>query len=215
MHWKKLSYQTITQPVQYELPKVKWSRFIGHLFPVVTREETETRLAELQKKYYDATHNCYAYQTDGVRTQTDLFGTILYESIRVIENDDGEPRNTAWKPILSQIQWAALFDVLLVVTRYFGGTKLGIWWLIQAYGQCAKETIMRATIQEKELTTLMSCTCWYDQLSRVMHGIEKFWCTLVEQQSNEQLSIFFRCNLWVIDLFRAYGEQYSLEIQLW
>ena len=79
----------------------------------------------MQAKYRDATHNCYAYRY-GTQVNYDLFGTLEITPENIKQSDEGEPTNTAGKPILAQIQGHELHNVLLVVTRYFGGTLLGV-----------------------------------------------------------------------------------------
>ncbi|MEJ2053208.1 MAG: YigZ family protein, partial [Calditrichaceae bacterium] len=90
--------------------KVKGSKFISAVFPVSSKEEAETVYADIKKKYYDATHNCFAYRINA--------NNFRY-------SDDGEPNGTAGKPILQIIDNKGMNEILCVVTRYFGGTKLG------------------------------------------------------------------------------------------
>jgi uncharacterized YigZ family protein len=106
--------------------RIKRSRFIGTLLPADSRESAEEAVARLRESYHDATHNCYAYKIDDQQCRY---------------SDDGEPSGTAGKPILSMLEKYQLWRVILVVTRYFGGVKLGTGGLIRAYSQCAEETI--------------------------------------------------------------------------
>ncbi len=114
----------------------KKSRFIGQVFPIESEEEALEYIEQVRKQYYDARHHCYAY----------VFG-INNEVIR--SSDDGEPSQTAGKPILDVILGAKLHNVLVVVTRYFGGTLLGTGGLVRAYGKAAKEAITNSTIITK------------------------------------------------------------------
>lgn len=125
-------YRTVKQ-VAEGLYKEKGSRFISFIYPVKTEEEIKTILAEIKLKYFDARHHCYAYGL-GVRR----------EAFRM--NDDGEPSSTAGKPIFGQIVSHDLSNVLIVVIRYFGGTKLGVSGLIQAYKEAAADAIRNAEI---------------------------------------------------------------------
>lgn len=102
---------------QYEEKK---SRFIGRTFPVESEEEALSIIQSEKKKYWDARHNCYAFRTDG-------------DSISERFSDDGEPSGTAGKPILSVLQSRDIHNVLLIVTRYFGGVLLGTGGLVRAY----------------------------------------------------------------------------------
>ena len=115
----KITYKTIAQPSMYEIPKIKGSRFFATLVPVATREQAEEELAKIKKQYHDATHNCSAYKV-GVHIHADLFGTQIIDAGYVKSNDDGEPTNTAGKPILSVLDGAGVQNILCVVTRYFG-----------------------------------------------------------------------------------------------
>ncbi len=126
-------YFTVEQFFRHQT-KVKGSVFIGSLFPAQTQYQAEEKIERMRKEFYDATHNCFAYRIDS--------NTFRY-------SDDGEPAGTAGKPILSMIDKYKLQRVVLVVTRYFGGTKLGTGGLIRAYSECAEQTIVKARIVEK------------------------------------------------------------------
>lgn len=115
---EKLTFTTLSAPFEYEIPKIKGSRFITTLIPLSSKEDLETQLSLIQKKYYDATHNCYARRLE-TEAQQDLFGNRSLFSKHERANDDGEPSNTAGKPILSVLKGNQIFDSLAVVTRYF------------------------------------------------------------------------------------------------
>lgn len=113
--------------------KDRGSRFIGIAIPVLTEQEVKRELETLKKQYFDATHHCYAYILGADKS-----------AWRV--NDDGEPSGTAGRPIHGQILSANLTNILVVVIRYYGGTKLGVPGLINAYKSAAREAIGNATI---------------------------------------------------------------------
>ena len=114
----------------------KKSRFIGQVFPVTTEEEAISLIEQTRKKYWDARHNCYAY--------------ILGEYGEITRcTDDGEPAGTAGRPILEVLQGEGIHDVLLIVTRYFGGTLLGTGGLVRAYSQAAKAGLAASQVLEK------------------------------------------------------------------
>lgn len=114
----------------------KKSRFIGQVFPVTTEEEAISLIEQTKKKYWDARHNCYAY--------------ILGEYGEITRcTDDGEPAGTAGRPILEVLQGEGIHDVLLIVTRYFGGTLLGTGGLVRAYSQAAKAGLAASQVLEK------------------------------------------------------------------
>lgn len=114
----------------------KKSRFIAEVFPVVSEDEISAHIEKIKKEYWDARHHCWAYvigQNPGTERMS----------------DDGEPAGTAGKPILEVIRGRGLTDVLVVVTRYFGGTLLGTGGLVRAYTQAALEGLSHAGILRK------------------------------------------------------------------
>jgi len=147
-------YLTITHPVKTEI-KVKGSRFMASLFPVTTKEQAESMYQEIRKKYYNATHNCFAYRID-----SDLFRY----------SDDGEPSGTAGKPILRVIDGQRIYEALCVITRYFGGTKLGTGGLIRAYSQAAQQAFSEARIKTciRRSVIDISLTYEHENITRVL-----------------------------------------------
>lgn len=131
------SYRTIGEPGQAEI-MIQKSRFITAVYAVTSEEECQTYLNQIKKKYYDATHHCSAYIL-GIDQE--------YQK----SNDDGEPSGTAGRPILEILKKQALTDTLVIVTRYFGGTKLGANGLIRAYGKSALAGLAASSIVEKRL----------------------------------------------------------------
>ena len=141
------NYKTIQNPAQIELYE-KNSRFIGHAFPMDTEEAAINKLNEIKKIHKTANHNCFAYQI-GERNQFSR------------QSDDGEPSGTAGMPILDFIKKQDLKNILIVVTRYFGGTLLGTGGLTRAYGRAAKEAAIAAVIIEKTLHQKLNITVPY------------------------------------------------------
>lgn len=131
-----MEYMTVKKEAQAEL-LIKKSRFITHVKPVETINEAETFISLIKRKYYDATHNTYAFSVG-----------LEAEEIQK-SNDDGEPSGTAGMPILEIIRMKNLKNTVVVVTRYFGGILLGAGGLIRAYGECAKQGIEKAGIIKK------------------------------------------------------------------
>jgi uncharacterized YigZ family protein len=123
-------YYSIASDVRTET-KVKGSRFIAHLYPAQSREQAEELYHSIRSRYYDATHNCFAYR---ISDNTFRF------------SDDGEPSGTAGKPILQAIDSGNLLEVICVVTRYFGGAKLGTGGLVRAYSEAAQAAVAAAQI---------------------------------------------------------------------
>ncbi|HHZ19170.1 MAG TPA: YigZ family protein [Firmicutes bacterium] len=124
-------YWVIAQETHHEI-RIERSRFIGHATLTASEEEAKAFIGAIRRQYADATHNCYAYRV-GLGT-----AAITYY------HDHGEPTGTAGKPILNAILQANLFHTTVVVTRYFGGKKLGVRGLIDAYHQTAAETLAKA-----------------------------------------------------------------------
>lgn len=197
---EKLFYKSIQIPTEFEIPKIKWSRFIGNIFHITDKSDAENQIKEVWNKYHDARHNCYAY-TYWANLNFDLFGNINITPDYTKINDDWEPSNTAGKPILAQIQWYDLHNIIIVVTRYFWGTLLGVWGLIQAYSECAKQTILHSQIVEIELTEQKSIEFGYDQMSVVMNLLSKYWGKIKTEQHWDIAKIIFDINKWYTDSF--------------
>jgi len=133
---------TIASPVEHELV-VKKSRFLGLAHPVASPEDAEAVIARVKKQAWDARHHC-------VGMVTGLLGDQARSS------DDGEPSGTAGMPILEVIRRRELTDVVVVVTRYFGGVKLGAGGLVRAYSSAASETLDLASLVRRETLTQAS-----------------------------------------------------------
>ncbi len=131
-------YRTISKPSEKVLFKDKNSKFFGYAFPIKTETGVKNRLEVLKKEHHAARHWCYAYQ---VGTETVNFRT----------NDDGEPNNSAGQPIYGQIQSFEVTNILIVVVRYYGGIKLGVGGLINAYKTTAQMALEASTIIEKTI----------------------------------------------------------------
>lgn len=139
--------------------KEKGSKFYAFAFPAQNKEDVQKHLAGLKKEFHDARHFCYAY----------ILGELGEESRA---NDDGEPSNSAGKPILGQLRAFDLTQTLVVVVRYFGGTKLGVGGLIQAYKESSKLALSEAQIIEKTITLPFSLHFGYPELNTVMRLIK-------------------------------------------
>lgn len=127
-------YKLVSKSARIEIV-INKSRFIGTSFSCLTEEEAKEKVAKIKKEYSDATHNCYAYIFDNL-------GNALKFS------DDGEPQGTAGMPILEVIRNQKLVNSGVVVTRYFGGIKLGAGGLVRAYTECAALTLKESEIAE-------------------------------------------------------------------
>ncbi len=142
------------------LYKDKGSKFIAYAIPVVSEEEIKEHLQELRRKHYDARHHCYAYALGPVR-----------DAFRI--NDDGEPSGTAGKPIYGQILSHDLTNILIVVIRYFGGVKLGVRGLINAYKAAAQEAIANNETEEKIIREVYELGFDYPLMNEVMRVLKE------------------------------------------
>jgi uncharacterized YigZ family protein len=153
--------------------KVKGSLFIATAFPVKTKDEVETKLGETKKEFFDATHNCYAYK----------IGLPPAEITK--SSDAAEPKGTAGKPILSAIQARNLTNVLIIVTRYFGGIKLGKGGLSRVYHQSALEVLNLCESVKKFPTSLVILNLSLGYYGKVNQIIEKFDAKVIEKSFPE------------------------------
>lgn len=140
--------------------KEKGSRFIALAYPVTREEEIRDIIAGLKEKYYDARHHCYAWRLGAAKTHFRA-------------NDDGEPSSTAGKPILGQIQSNDLTNILIVVIRYFGGIKLGVSGLINAYREAAADALRNAVIIEKTVDEQLRIHFSYMVMNDVMKIVKE------------------------------------------
>jgi len=197
---EKFFYKSILQHIEYEIPKIKWSMFIWNVFHIKNKEEAEIFIQEISSKYRDATHNCFAY-TYWANINFDLFWNLEITAENSKQSDDWEPSNTAWKPILAQIQWQNLHNILIVVTRYFWWTLLWVWWLIQAYSECAKQTIIHSKIEEVGLTQEKTISFEYENMSLVMNLLNKYNAKITNENHWNFAEITFEINKWFINQF--------------
>jgi len=153
------SYQTIKKQSE-AIYKEKGSKFIAKVFYIETEEQFKGQLEKVKKDYHDARHHCYAYR-------------INPESEQYRSNDDGEPSGTAGKPILNQIYSRELFNVLVVVVRYFGGTKLGVSGLINAYKTATHEALSSAQIETRYIMHQLELNFEYPIINDVMRIIKE------------------------------------------
>jgi len=164
----KDTYLTLAEPSEAVYKEQK-SKFLAFAHPAPTEAAVREVLQSLRKQYFDARHHCYAY----------VLGE-QQEDFRA--NDDGEPNHSAGDPILGQIRARGLTYVLVVVIRYFGGVKLGVGGLIQAYKTAASEALGQATVVERVVTHQLSLTFAYVRLNDVMRVVKDYDLTLAGQQ---------------------------------
>lgn len=156
----------------------KKSRFIGRLWPAETEEEALAKIQEMKKQHYDATHNCWAY-------------IIRDGAVRF--SDDGEPGGTAGMPMLQVLQREGLFNVVCVVTRYFGGILLGTGGLVRAYTQAAKLALEAAPSGTMRVCVRMTVTVEYPLYERADLLLRTAGAHMEEPEFTHQVTL--RCVL--------------------
>ncbi|MDG1429446.1 MAG: YigZ family protein [Crocinitomicaceae bacterium] len=169
------------------LYKEKGSKFIGVCVPCASAEKAKELLAMIQKEHHQARHLCYAYRFG-------LNGDV-YRA-----NDDGEPSNSAGAPILGQLQSFEVTNVFIGVVRYYGGTKLGVGGLINAYRTAAKEALLGARIVEREVFEWVRISFEYISMASVMNILKKYQLEMVDNIF--ELSCELKTNL---PLYKADG----------
>jgi len=169
MNLEKDTYKTILSSSEETLFKDKNSKFFGYAFPVNSEEEIKQKLEQIKKQHHSARHHCYAWQ---LGTSTKRFRA----------NDDGEPSNSAGQPIYGQIQAFDVTNVLVVSVRYFGGVKLGVGGLINAYRNSAKLALEASEIVEKTIDVQFQLNFGYDMMNKVQRIIKEKSITIVSQK---------------------------------
>lgn len=156
--------------------KDRGSKFQAYALPATNEEECQQALTKIKKLHNKARHHCYAYR---LGTEGNSFRS----------NDDGEPSGTAGKPILGQIDKNELVDLIIIVVRYFGGTKLGTSGLIKAYRESAALAIADASIQSKLIEKYITLHFGYPLMSDVMNAVKKSGGRIIKQQFEESCEI--------------------------
>ena len=165
----KDTYKTIDTPAKGELFKDRGSKFYGYTYPISSEDEVKPIIEQLKKEHHTARHWCYAWQ----------FGT---EQIRFRANDDGEPSNSAGPPIYGQIQAFDVTNILVVVVRYFGGTKLGVGGLMNANKTGSKLALEASEIIEKTIDRVFQITFQYKDMNKVMRIVKEKQLNITHQK---------------------------------
>lgn len=172
----EFSFNTIKSPVENILLKEKGSKFIGFAFPVDDEAELKKSLEKIREEHPKATHHCYAYRLG-----------IKGENYRA--NDDGEPSGSAGLPIYNQLLAHEITNVLVIVVRYYGGTKLGVSGLVKTYKESAKITLEEAEIVKKELESEMEISFGFSQQNQIFTLLSKFDGRILDFLSDEKCII--------------------------
>ncbi len=171
------TYLTIEKPTE-AIFKDKGSKFLAFAYPVENDQQIKEILNQLKKEHHTANHHCYAYRLGA-------------DKMNFRANDDGEPNNTAGKPILGQIQSNDLTNILIVVVRYFGGTLLGVSGLINAYKNSAADVIKASVIIEKQILFNYTIQFYFEHLNDVMKLLKQLDCKITSQQFDNNCEISF------------------------
>lgn len=166
---EKDTYKTISKPSKEVLFKDRSSKFFGYAFPVLSEEQISKFINQLKKDHYNARHWCYAWQLGKE-----------YEKYRA--NDDGEPSNSAGMPIYGQLQSFHITNVLVVIVRYFGGTKLGVGGLIQAYKTTAKMALENSDVVVQTINKSFILKYEYAEMNTVMRIIKDEKLSITDQK---------------------------------
>lgn len=198
---EKDTYKTLVTASEEILFKEKNSKFYGYAYPVTTEDEVKELLEKLKKEHYTARHWCYAFQ----------LGT---QQIYFRANDDGEPNNSAGMPIYGQIQSFDVTNVLVVVVRYFGGIKLGVGGLVQAYKTAAQMALEVAEIEERTIDVHFIVSFDYKNMNKVMRIIKEKNIQLIGQKM--ELSCEFELAVRLQEaaaVHDAFDQVYEVEIR--
>lgn len=171
----KKSYKILYQAGEGEIVEKK-SRFIATIRPVDSEEEALSFIAEMRKKYWDATHNCTAF----------VIGEN-HEQMRC--NDDGEPSQTAGRPMLDVLLGEDVHNCCAVVTRYFGGTLLGTGGLVRAYSAAVKEGLRNCQILEKQLARKLTVQTDYTGLGKIQYILGEEKISTLDSQYADKVSL--------------------------
>lgn len=197
----KDTYKTIIAIPEHALFKDKNSKFFGYVFPVTNEDAVKLYLEQLKKEHHAARHWCYAYQ-------------IGIETISYRANDDGEPNNSSGMPIYGQLQSFDVTNVLIVVVRYFGGVKLGVGGLINAYRTAAQMVLEASNIIEKTINIDYLVSFDYKNMNTVMRVIKEKQLTVINQklEMDCQITISIRKSE-AESVFDIFNRLYEIDIK--
>lgn len=198
----KDTYKSIISPSPEVLFKDRNSKFFGYAFPVETEEEANNHLEELKKKHNKARHWCYAWQIGKEEAQ------YHYRA-----NDDGEPSNSAGMPIYGQIQSFGVTNILIVVVRYFGGVKLGVGGLINAYKSTAQLALENCKIVTQTIDEIFLLQFDYSEMNIVMRIVKEYNLNIIKQDLELDCRIYLSVRKREAEeIFPKFDTIYKVEI---
>ena len=193
-------YKTIMQNETFELVEKK-SKFIANFIYIKSKEDAEIKIKEYKKKYFDARHNCYAYRV------------LENESIYEKSSDDGEPSGTAGAPMLNILQKNNLCNVLIIVTRYFGGILLGTGGLVRCYSGATIGAIEKSKPIEIELGIELEVNVEYSDFQNIQYYFQKNNINIIESKYEENITCLIEMNLETKDKFLQDVKNRSISIK--
>ena len=193
-------FKTIDE--KYESSEIvqKKSKFIADIFYVETATEAEEKIKIIKKKYYDSRHNCFAYR--------------IYSKTGIIQkfSDDGEPSGTAGGPMLNILESKGICNVLVIVTRYFGGILLGTGGLVRAYSEATEEVLNKCNIKEKEIGVKLSIEVKYSDLEKIKYYSNKNNIRIIGYEFLENVKINTEISNEKLDLMLKSQNTFNFEI---
>jgi len=197
----KDTYKCISKASEEVLFKDKNSKFFGTAFPITTEEEAKVHIEDLKKKHHQARHWCYAWK-------------IGKENHQFRANDDGEPSNTAGMPIYGQIQSFDVTNILIVVVRHYGGIKLGVGGLINAYKTTAQMALENSKIVKRTIDEVFVIKFDYPEMNLVMRVIKEHNLNIIEQKLELDCEIHISVRKKIAEeIFKKFESIYKVEIK--
>ena len=197
----KDTYKCISKASEEVLFKDKNSKFFGYAYPITSEEEAKVHIEDLKKKHHQARHWCYAWQ-------------IGKENHQFRANDDGEPSNTAGMPIYGQIQSFDVTNILIVVVRHYGGIKLGVGGLINAYKTTAQMALENSKIIKRTIDEVFVIKFDYPEMNLVMRVIKEHNLNIIEQKLELDCEIHISVRKKISEeIFKKFESIYKVEIK--
>lgn len=197
----KDTYKSITEASEEVIFKDRNSKFYGYAFPIKSEEEVKVIIDDLKKKHHQGRHWCYAWQ-------------LGKDEHQFRANDDGEPSNSAGMPIYGQIQSFDVTNILIVVVRYFGGVKLGVGGLINAYRTAAQMALEASNILKRTIDDLYLLKFDYPEMNVVMRIIKEHNLNVIDQQLALDCKIFISVRKKESEaIFEKFSSVYKVEIK--
>lgn len=196
----EFKFKTIKENVTAQIVEKK-SKFIANMFYIESMEEADRIIKETKKKYHDARHNCFAYILETGE-----------ENLLVKYNDDGEPSGTAGAPMLNIIANEGLSNVLVMVTRYFGGILLGTGGLVRAYSEATKEALKLAEVVEKSIGYVVEIEIEYNDLDKIKYYIKQKNMKIIDSKYTENVILTVEMRKEILEEFTNNSKNINFKI---